>query len=55
MALASFSKQARDFADAKGNIRLLDGDALLDPPLEHREALRQAAAHSCASGRPGIA
>jgi restriction system protein len=55
VALASFSKQARDFADAKGNIRLLDGDALLDPPLEHREALRQAAAHSCASGRPGIA
>ena len=39
VALASFSKQARDFADAKGNMRLLDGDALLDLLLEHYEDL----------------
>ena len=39
VTLASFSKQARDFADAKGNLRLLDGDALLDLLLEHYEDL----------------
>jgi len=39
VTLALFSKQARDFADAKGNIRLLDGDALLDLLLEHYEDL----------------
>jgi hypothetical protein len=54
VALASLSKQAGDFADAKGNIRLLDGDALLDLLLEHYAALRQTAARSCASGQPGI-
>ena len=35
VTLASFSKQARDFAEAKGNLRMLDGDALLEPLLEH--------------------
>ena len=39
VTLALFSKQARDFADAKGNIRLLDGDALLELLLEHYEDL----------------
>jgi len=29
VAPASFSKRARDFADAKGNIRLLDDEAFL--------------------------
>lgn len=39
VTLASFSKQARDFADANGNIRQLDGDALVDLLLEHYEDL----------------
>ena len=39
VTLASFSKQARDFAEAKGNLRMLDGDALLEPLLEHYEDL----------------
>ena len=39
VTLASFPKQARDFAYAKGNIRLLDGDALLELLLEHYEDL----------------
>ena len=39
VTLASFSKQARDFAEAKGNLRLLDGDALLELLLEHYKEL----------------
>lgn len=39
VTLASFSKQARDFAEVKGNLRLLDGDALLQLLLEHYEEL----------------
>jgi len=39
VTLASFSKQARDFAEARGNLRLLDGDALLDLLMGHYEGL----------------
>jgi len=39
VTLALFSKQARDFAEAKGNLRLLDGDALPELLLEHYEEL----------------
>lgn len=39
VTLASFSKQARDFAEARGNLRLLDGDAVLEVLLEHYEEL----------------
>jgi restriction system protein len=39
VTLAEFTNQARDFAEAKGNIRLLDGDALLDLLMEHYEEL----------------
>jgi hypothetical protein len=37
--LALSFRQARDFAEAKGNLRLLDGDALLDLLSEHYEEL----------------
>jgi len=39
VTLATFSKQARDFADARGNIRLVDGDGLLDLLMEHYQEL----------------
>lgn len=39
VTLATFSKQARDFAEARGNIRLVDGDGLIDLLLEHYEEL----------------
>ena len=39
VTLADFSNQARDFAEAKGNIRLLDGDTILELLMEHYEGL----------------
>lgn len=66
VTLATFSKQARDFADARGNIRLLDGDGFLDLLMEHYEGLmpsigrrfRSSASASLSrwrqSSRPGV-
>jgi len=39
VTLASFSKQVRDSAEAKGKLRPLDGDALLELLSEHYEEL----------------
>ena len=39
VTLGRFSKQARDFADSKANLRLVDGDELVRLVLEHYEAL----------------
>jgi restriction system protein len=35
VALSAFSKHAIDFAEAKGNVRLLNGESLMDLLLEH--------------------
>ena len=39
VTLGSFSKQARDFADSKANLRLVDGDELVRLVLKHYESL----------------
>ena len=39
VTLGSFSKQARDFADSKANLRLVDGDEVVRLILEHYEDL----------------
>ncbi len=39
VALGSFSKQARDFADSKSNLRLLDGDDIVELLLRHYERI----------------
>jgi len=39
VTLGSFSKQARDFADSKSNLRLIDGDEVVRLVLEHYESL----------------
>jgi len=39
VTLTPFSKQTRDFAEAKINLRQLDGDTLLEPLLEPYEEL----------------
>lgn len=39
VTLGSYSRQARDFADAKGNLRLIDGDEVVRLVLDHYEQL----------------
>ncbi len=39
VTLGSYSKQARDFADSKGNLRLIDGDEVVRLVLEYYEKL----------------
>jgi restriction system protein len=39
IAISSFSKKAREFAKSKANLRIIDGDELIDILLQHYEQL----------------